>query len=101
MTKLEVKDSGKVIISRWININSPVGFCLTELLIVMLIEETDGYTCRMGAPQEQDVKRTHSLFIDDLKVYQDDHKKLEVVNEIIMKASMDTGACYGLRSWKK
>ena len=55
----------------------------------------------MGAPQEQDVKRTHSLFIDDLKVYQDDHKKLEVVNEIIMKASMDTGACYGLRSWKK
>ena len=43
------------------------------------------------------VKRTHSLFINDLKIYQESHRKLEVVNEMIMKASIDTGACYGVK----
>ena len=33
-------------------------------------------------------KKTHSLFIDDLKIYQENHQKLEAVNEMIMKASM-------------
>ena len=36
----------------------------------------------MGPPGKQDVKRTQSLFIANLKVYQEDHKKLEVVNEL-------------------
>ena len=30
-------------------------------------------------------------------MYQENHQKLEVVNEIIVKASMDTGACYGVK----
>ena len=42
------------------------------------------------------VKRTHSLFVDDLKVYQESHKALKIVNEIIVQASHDTGACYGV-----
>jgi len=42
------------------------------------------------------VKRTHSLFVDDLKVYQESHNALKVVNEIIVLASRDTGACYGV-----
>ena len=49
---------------------------------------------------EQDkerVKRTHSLFIDDLKTYQENQQKLEIANETIVKASMDTGACYGVK----
>ena len=41
--------------------------------------------------------RTHSLFIDDVKVYQDNHQKLDIVNEMIVKVSMDTGACYGVK----
>jgi hypothetical protein len=59
-------------ISRWINIflqcdsYSPVGFCLTEIPIAMMLEETDGY--KMGQPGERDLKKTHSLFIDDLMV---------------------------------
>jgi hypothetical protein len=59
-------------ISRWINIflqcdsYSPVGFCLTEIPIAMMLEETDGY--KMGQPGERDLKKTHSLFIDDLIV---------------------------------
>ena len=82
-TRLEVNDSGEMKVSRWIDIKkgflqgdsySPVGFCLTEVPIVMLLEETDGY--RMGAAGERNIKRTHSLFIDDLKVYQESHQKL-------------------------
>lgn len=103
-TRLEINDNKKMRISRWIKIKkgflqgdsySPVGFCLTEIPIAMLMEETDGY--RMGAPGERDIKRTHSFFIDDLKVYQESHEKLEVINETIVNASMDTGACYGVK----
>ena len=103
-TRLEVTEDGKVVTSRKINIRkgflqgdnySLVGFCLTEVPISMLIEETDGYT--MGRRDEERVKRTHSLFIDDLKIYQESHRKLEFLNEMIVKASMDTGACYGVK----
>ena len=43
------------------------------------------------------MERTHHRFIDDLKVYQESHQNLEVANEIIVKASMDTCACYGVK----
>ena len=66
----------------------PVGFCLTEVPISMSIVETNGYT--MGQKDKERVKRTHSLFIDDSKIYQESHQKLEVVNEMTVKASMDT-----------
>ena len=69
--------------------------CLTEVPVAVLIEETDGYT--MGQRGEERVERTHSLFVDDLKIYQDNYQKLEMVNEMIVKASMDTGACYGVQ----
>ena len=51
-TRLEVKDDGKIKVSRWINIRKgflqgdsypPMGFCLTEVLVAMLLEQTDGY----------------------------------------------------------
>ena len=38
----------------------------------------------------------HSLFVDDLKVYQESHEILKEVNEAIVQASHDTGACYGI-----
>ena len=50
----------------------------------------------MGQPGKRDVKRTHSLFVDDLKVYQVSHKTLKDVNEMIVLASNDTGASYGV-----
>ena len=34
-------------------------------------------------------KRTHSLFIDDLKVYQESHQQLVGVNEMLVQASHD------------
>ena len=51
----------------------------------------------MGQTKKKVKKKTHSLFIDDLKIYQESHRKLEVVNEMIVKASMDTGASYGVK----
>ena len=103
-TRLEVFDQGKKVVSRWIEIKrgflqgdsySPVGFCLTEIPVAMLLEGPEGY--RMGPPGNREVIRTHSLFIDDLKVYQENHARLEVVNETIVQASLDTGACYGVK----
>ena len=36
------------------------------------------------------------MFVDDLKQYQENHETLKDVNEIILQASHDTGACYGV-----
>ena len=89
--------------SRWIRIlcgflqgdsYSLVGFYITEILVCILLQHSRGY--RMGEPGNRVVKRTHSLFVDDLKVYQESHKALKIVNEIIVQASHDTGACYGV-----
>ena len=102
-TRLEIWSEGERKVSRWIKIvcgflqgdsYSPVGFCLSQLPVCKLLQETKGF--RMGQPGKREVKRTHSLFIDDLKVYQESHKTLKDVNETIVKASHDTGACYGV-----
>ena len=90
-------------VSRWIDIKcgflqsdsySPVEFCITEIPIAKLLEQSKGY--RMGEPGKRDVSRTHSLFVDDLKVYQETHNLLKEINEVIAQASLDTGACYGV-----
>ena len=48
-----------------------------------------------GKKEDRAVKRTHNLFIDDLKDCQENHQKLEVLNGIIVQASRDTGAVMG------
>ena len=102
-TRLEIWNKGEKKVSRWIDIMcgflqggsySPVGFCLPEVPVCKLLQETKGY--RMGQPGKREVKRTYSLFIDDLKVYQESHKILKGVNETIVQASRDTGACDGM-----
>ena len=61
----------------------------------MLIEETDGYT--MEQRNKERVKRTHDLFIDDLQIYQESHRQLEVMNQMIVKTSMHNAARYGVK----
>ena len=103
-THLEVKVGYTIMKSRWINIKKrflqsdtffPVGFCSTEIPVMMLLEETDGY--KMGPLGNRIIKRTHNLFIGDLKTYQQNHQKLKMGNEILRQASMDTGAIYGVK----
>ena len=88
---------------RWIDIScgfleghsfSPVGFCLSEVPVCMVLADSKGY--RMGLPGSRDVKRTHSLYIDDLKIYQESHELAVAVNDTIVKASHDIGAHYGI-----
>ena len=62
---------------------------------MMMLSETKD--CRMGAPGKREVVKMHSLFVDDLKVYQENHETLVIANEIIVHASHDTGASYGVR----
>ena len=102
-TRLEIWNNGEKIISRWIDIMCgflqgdsylPVGFCISEIPVCKLLQQSKGY--RMGAPGNRSISRTHSLFIDDLKQYQESHEIIKEVNEIIVQASLDTGACYGV-----
>ena len=44
----------------------------------------------------RDVSRTHSLFVDDLNVYQESHEILSDVKKVIVQASHDNGVCYGV-----
>ena len=78
--------------SRWINIScgflqgdsySPVGFCISEIPVCRLLQQSSVY--RMGPPGSRDVSRTHSLFVDDLKLYQESHEILRDVNEVIVQ----------------
>ena len=73
---------------------SPVGFCISEIPVCLLLQQSKGY--RMGPPECRDINQTHSLFVDDLKQYQESHETLKDVNEIIVQTSHDTGACYGV-----
>ena len=47
-------------------------------------------------PGNRNVSWTHSLFVDDMKQYQESHNVLKDVNVIIVQARKDTGACYGV-----
>ena len=100
-TRLEIWSRGKKLTSRWIDIScgslqedsySPVGFCISEIPVCLLLLQSKGY--RMGPPGCRDISQTHSLFVDDLKQYQENHETLKDVNEIIVQASHNTGACY-------
>ena len=73
---------------------SIVGFCLSEVPVYKLLQETKGY--RMDQPGNREVKKTHSLFIDDLKVRQESYKFLNDVNETILQVIHYTGAFYGV-----
>ena len=73
-------------------VTSQLGFVSQRYRI--LLSQTRGY--RKGSPRETEVKRTHCLFIDDLKVYQENRQQLKAVNEILLQVSNDTGACYGI-----
>ena len=90
-------------LGRWIDIMfcflqegsySLVGFCLSEVPVSKLLQETK--VCRMGQPRKIEVEWTHSSFIDGLKVYQENQKMLKDVKETILQASHGTGACYGV-----
>ena len=52
----------------------------------------------MAPSDKREIKRTLSLFIDNLKAYQQNHQMLKLINEILVQASMDTGAIYGVKN---
>ena len=73
---------------------SPVGFCISEIPVCKLLQQSKGY--RMGAPGNWSISRTHSLLIEDMKQYQESHEIIKEVNQIIVQASLDTEASYGV-----
>ena len=59
------------------NTNNTIGFCLTEVPVTTLLSDSEGN-------RRRNIKRTHSLFIYSVKIYQAVHKKLMAINEIIV-----------------
>ena len=101
-TRLEIWSNDEKRTSRWLKIfcvflqgdsYAPVGFCISKIPVHLLLQHSGGY--RMGKPGNRIVKRTHSLFVDDLKVYQESRNALKNVNEVIVQASHNTKDCYG------
>ena len=87
-TRPEIWNEGEKFTSRWIEIlcvylkgdsYSPVVFCISEIPVCKLPQQSKGYS--MGEPGNRKVSR--SLSADDLKQYQEIHKVLKDVNEII------------------
>ena len=68
-------------------------------ILCKLLQESKRH--HMGQPRNRDKKRTHSLFVDDLNVYQESHKTLKDVNKMIVQTSNGTGACYGVAKCAK
>ena len=60
--------------------------------VVTLLEESHGY--KMGPPDQREIKCIHSLFIDELKTYQ---QNLKMAYEILVQASMDNRALYSVK----
>ena len=56
-----------------------------------LLEESKGHWIEEA--RNRGVSRTHLFFVDDLP---QNNRLLKETNEIIVQASLDTGACYGL-----
>ena len=60
---------------------SPVGFCLEEVPLGLMLSKTRGYM--LGEGSKRELKLTPSLFIDDLKTYQNSHGMQEMVNKVL------------------
>ena len=98
-TKLEIWRIFEKMTRQWIQIlcgflqgdsYSPVGFCISEILVCILLQHSRGY--RMEEPGNRIMKRTNSLSVEDLKVYQESHNALKNVNRITAQASYNTKA---------
>ena len=98
-TKLEIWRIFEKMTRQWIQIlcgflqgdsYSPVGFCISEIRVCILLQHSRGY--RMEEPGNRIMKRTNSLSVEDLKVYQESHNALKNVNRITAQASYNTKA---------
>ena len=71
-TLLEIRNGNKLLRSWWIDIkrrilqgdtNFPVGYCCTDIPVMMLLEKLDGY--KLGPPGKREIKHTQSLSVVD------------------------------------
>lgn len=55
----------------------------------MLLDEKRGY--QIGPTRERDTSTAHSLFVIDLKIYQESHEEVKGANEVIIMARSGPG----------
>ena len=99
-TRLEISRRGEKWERQWINIlcwflqgdsYSAVGFCICEIPIAVLFEESKKYLIREAGNRA--VSWTNNFFVNNLKVYQQSHRLLKEVNKTIAQESLYIGSC--------
>ena len=76
---------------------SAVGFCCTEIPVTMLLEGTREYS--MAKPGEREILKGHIVCSSTtLRCNRKPLKGHRLANEIIVKASIDTGTMNGIRN---
>jgi hypothetical protein len=102
-TRLELWKEGKIVKSEPIKFKcgffqgdsfSPVGFCITEIPLSVMLEKMPGYM--MGEQNLRNTKINRFYFIDDLKVVQGSEADLQRANSIIGKVSTAMGMKFGV-----
>lgn len=105
-TRIEIWNEGEKFTRRWIEVlcgflqgdsYSPFGFCIFEIPACKLLQQSKGY--RLGENGNRNVRRIHRFLADDLMQYQESHKVLKDMNDIIVQAGHNTGACYLVSKW--
>jgi hypothetical protein len=102
-TRLELWNNGEMVRSPVINFKrgffqgdsfSPVGFCVTEIPLAMMLQRMPGYG--MGECHQRDVKVNRFYFIDDLKLVQGSEADLKRANGMVKTISNDMGMKFGV-----
>jgi hypothetical protein len=102
-TRLELWEKGKMLKSEQIKFKcgffqgdafSPVGFCITEIPLSVLLEKMPGYM--MGEQNLRNTKINRFYFIDDLKIVQGSEADLQRANSLIGKVSTAMGMKFGI-----
>jgi hypothetical protein len=102
-TRLEIWSEGEVERSTQIKFKrgffqgdalSPVGFCITEIPLGILLSQMPGYG--MGLPNQRDIKVNRFYFIDDLKLIQGSEADLIRANKVVGTVSTAMGMRFGI-----
>ena len=102
-TRLEIWDEGAIKRSKPIKFKrgffqgdafSPVGFCITEIPLGILLDKVPGYM--LGERNNRNTKVNRFYFIDDLKMVQSSEADLRRANAIIGQVSNEMGMKFGV-----
>jgi hypothetical protein len=80
---------------------SPLIFCMAMDPLSKMLKNGKGYNLAQTRKKKEELKVTHLLFMDDLKIYTEKREELEKVLETVRMFSSDIGMEFGLEKCAK